>query len=40
MIALGSDHGGYDLKERVRFFTNGCDKPGSPVVGRGLAPAV
>ena len=52
MIALGSDHGGYDLKERVKAYLDqekipykdfGCDSKEScdyPVFGKAAAEAV
>lgn len=52
MIALGSDHGGYDLKERIKAYLDrrglayhdyGCDSKEScdyPVFGRAAAEAV
>ena len=44
MIALGSDHGGYDLKERVKAYQDfGCDSKEScdyPVFGKAAAEAV
>ena len=52
MIALGSDHGGYDLKERVKTYLDkegiaykdyGCDSKEScdyPVFGKAAAEAV
>ncbi len=52
MIALGSDHGGYDLKERIKDYLDregiayqdfGCDSKDScdyPIFGRAAAEAV
>ena len=52
MIALGSDHGGYGLKERIKAYLDkesipyrdfGCDSPEScdyPIFGRAAAEAV
>lgn len=52
MIAIGSDHGGYELKERVKHYLEekkipyqdmGCDSKASvdyPVYGRAVAEAV
>ena len=41
MIALGSDHGGYDLKERIKaYLDNSKESCDYPVFGKAAAEAV